>query len=438
MAAVSLVRPWIGVVCAYLIVVLQPQAVWFWAFEGVRPEQWVLVPTGIGIVLGLLRREFDLSILASKKNLFFVILWLGFTLSYYCGQYTSASGPYRFDNADAVFALTNKMMILYFMASLSIDSAKKVKVLSAALCGSAVFLVYWANNQYFSGHLHGERLAGPTDVSGGGIYHDENAFAMLFVVAQPFLWYAGWAMTRPWWRLLWWMLVPLCWHAVFLTASRGGLIGLAVTTFLIAFRSKRKLLAMALIPALVVAFVWQGGSQMRMRADTIGDYQQDYSAEGRLQAWKAASKMIVDHPFIGVGLASFGPAFPNYSTDRPREAHNTLLQITAESGILAGLMYLFVVIATITSLWTIGRQRSDEDHPPDRLLSLICEANLVGFCGLVICAIFLSLQVFEIFYLLNVIANAVVNLERRRLKSHIANDVVNAPALSSGLAEPLR
>ncbi len=77
-------------------------------FGGVRPEMWILLPTGIGIGAGLIRQQFDLSILATKKNLFVLILWFCFALSYYFGVYTQVPGPYRFDNADDIFSLSNK------------------------------------------------------------------------------------------------------------------------------------------------------------------------------------------------------------------------------------------------------------------------------------------------------------------------------------------
>jgi O-antigen ligase len=408
------------------MVVLQPQAVWFWAFHGIRPELWVLLPTSIGIAAGILRRQFDLSILATKKNFYFLVLWLCLALSYYFGAYVDSQGPYRFDDPDNIFGLVNKMMLLYFMASLSIDTERKITALYAAVCGSALYLIYWANSEYFSGHLAGERLAGPTDVRGSGIYHDENAFAMLFVVAQSFIWYFGFRFKRTYLRFICWLAIPFCWHAVFLTASRGGLVGLGVTTLLVALRSKQRLLALALVPAFIVGFLWQGGHLMKARADTISQYQNDNSAETRLQAWRAAARMIADKPLLGVGLASFGPAFPNYSADQPREAHNTVLQITAESGIPAGAMYILIVVAGIASLWKKGGDLGAAGYnSSEHFILLVREATLVGLCGLVVCSMFLSLQVFEIFFLLHVLANAVVYLERKPVK------------LSAPLASPI-
>jgi O-antigen ligase len=143
--------------------------------------------------------------------------------------------------------------------------------------------------------------------------------------------------------------------------------------------------------------------------------------------------MIEDKPLLGVGLASFGPAFPDYSTDQPREAHNTILQISAESGILAGMMYMFIVITCIVSLWKKGERHEPNSRGPAGRVLFIKEATLVGLCGLVACGMFLSLQVFEIFFLLNVLANAIVYLDRKSLApDSVPTNLVTALAGHSG------
>jgi len=426
----SIVRPWIGVVFAYLLVVLEPQAIWFWDFAGVRPALWVLLPTGVGIVLGLVRGLFDPTILLMKRNLFVLVLWLCLVLSYYFGPYTHVEGPWRFDDADSVFSIVNKMMLLYFMACLCMDTEQKLKTLYLVICGSALYLIYWGNHQYFSGKLMGERLTGPSPLEGGGVYHDENNFAMLFVVAQPFLWYLGFAFKKSVVRWAWWLVIPFCWHAVFLTASRGGLVGLAVTIFLIAMRSKYRMLGLALVPAFVFVYFWQGGGLMKSRATTIVHFEQESSAETRLQSWRAASHMIAAHPLIGVGLASYGPAFPDYSKDHPREAHNTFLQITAESGMIAGLMYVLIVFSCIRALWRTSTElRKRDTEQRGSFMYLMNEATLISFCGLVTCSLFLSLQIFEIFYCLNVLANGILYVERKSVPATSSEVPVGVPSV---------
>jgi O-antigen ligase len=308
--------------------------------------------------------------------------------------------------------------LLCFVAVVCIDDERKVAALAGVLVASAIYLVYWANAQYLTGQVWG-RLAGPVDETGTGIYADENTFAMLFVVAQPFLWYGGFALRSAKMRYALWLVIPFAWHAVFLTASRGGLVGVAAVTTLIALRSNRKALSLLLIPALAVAYVWQAGDLMKSRAETIDEFRTESSAATRLEAWGAAWNMMRAHPVTGVGLASFGPAFPTYSPKEPREAHNTLLQVAGESGMFAGLALLLLVFGTLRALWR-NTTRLQENPGPEghgHILSLLNEATLVALCGFSVCALFLSLQMYEILYFLLVLANGILFASSRRATS---------------------
>jgi putative inorganic carbon (HCO3(-)) transporter len=417
-SVVALARPWIGVVAAYGIVILTPQAVWWWNFDGLRPAFWVLLPTLIGFAIAVMRGVLNLSVLLNKRNLFMFVLWLFFVVSYAFGPYTEVDGRYRFTDPDWAFETFNKIFLLYFLACVCIDDIVKLRALVLTVLGSATYLIYWANDMYLSGNVMG-RLPGPVDVFGVGSYSDENSFAMLFVIAQPFLWYMAMATERKWLRYAAWLVIPFCWHAVFLTASRGGLVGIGVTTLLMAIRGKSKLLGLLLIPAFIGAYFWQAGDLMKERAGTISEYKTETSASTRLEAWDAALGMVKDHPITGVGLASLGPAFPDYSDKKPREAHNTLFQISAESGAIAGLMYLLMVVTSIVTLWRNGTrlrtQRISAGENRDRdLLYLINEAVLIAFAGFATCALFISLQMSEIFYCLCMLVNAVLLVSARQ------------------------
>ena len=180
---------------------------------------------------------------------------------------------------------------------------------------------------------------------------------------------------------------------------------------LLIVRSNRKMLGLLLIPLFSFAVVYHGGHMMTSRIFTIDHYHKDGSAEDRLHAWQAAIRMVEAHPITGVGLTGFGPAFTHFSHHHPREAHNTLLQLTAESGVLAGAMYVLIAIAVIGGLWRNGRYlRRQVPGDNVRTLLMINEATLIGFCGFIVCAVFLSLQFYEIYYCLGVLANAVLYL----------------------------
>ncbi|WP_457570836.1 O-antigen ligase family protein [Desulfovulcanus sp.] len=349
----------------------------------------------------------NLDTLKNKRNLYFFILWICFIASYLLGPYVGISSPNRFHDPKQIFILVNKIFVLYFVACICIDEEKKLKYLMIVMVISVMYLIYWANAQYLIYHRYG-RIGGPTGIYGGGIYGDENAFAMLFVTGLPFLYYLGWYVKSKLLRYAIWLVIPFGWHAIFLTGSRGGLLGLGATIIVAAFRSPKKLVGLAVIPLFIIAYTWQAGSVMKQRAATIESYEQESSAEARINAWRAATKMMAANPILGVGLSAFGPAFPDYSDKKPREAHNTFFQIAAESGIIAGVMYLLV-------LWNIifqTRKRSKTEHKTN-FLYFANETILTSIIGFAVCSMFLSLQVYEVFYYLCVIANVLIFLGMR-------------------------
>ena len=411
-AVASLAYPWIGVLYGYLFVVLTPQAIWWWDFEGVRATFWVILPTCIGVLIALARKRLDLDILKNRRNLFILLLWVALVISYFFGPFVHTISPYRFTIPAVTMSRMNKIFLFYFVACLCIDTEKKAKALYVVMLVSFAYLTYWAVDQYLTGHWFG-RLSGPVSLSGSGLYGDQNDFAMAFVVAQPFFWYFGSNQKRWIWRWAWWLWIPLSWDAVFLTGSRGGFLGLITTVAFMVLRSRRRLLGLALIPAFLIVFSHEAGPVMKTRVLSIDHYHKSASAEDRLHSWRAAERMIVAHPLTGVGVASYGPAFPYYSRHHPREAHDTFLQITAESGVLAGTMYVLIVLSLIHALWKTGKalkEKSERAAMSDSLM--INEAVMVGFIGLVVCSIFLSLQEFEIFYVLNVLGNTVLTINR--------------------------
>jgi O-antigen ligase len=145
---------------------------------------------------------------------------------------------------------------------------------------------------------------------------------------------------------------------------------------------------------------------MKNRAATISEYETESSAATRLQAWDAAWGMMTTHPITGVGLTGMGPAFPVFSANKPRVAHNAFFQTGAESGILALLAYIGIFILALLALvkktrFEAWQKGSSEDY----YLYLLNEATLASLTGFAVCALFLSLNNNEIFFYLLLLAN---------------------------------
>ncbi len=401
----ALVQPWVGVCLTYLFVILNPQHIWWWNFRDIRPVFLILLPTLIGFAIALIQKRLNINIIKNKRNFFLATLWMFFVLSYFFSPYIGKPSPYWFHDPEWVFSLANKIFVLYFVACLCINDEKKLKYLVIIFIVSVAYLIYWANAQYLLLHRYG-RIGGPASPGGGSPLKDQNAFAMLFVIGLPFFYYMGWYLKNPIQRYSLWLIIPFGWHAIFLTGSRGGLLGIGVTILITALRSPKKIIGLVLIPLFAIAYVWQAGSVMKERAKTIETYQADRSAAGRIGAWKVATKMTLHHPLFGVGLSAFGPAFPDFSDESPRQAHNTFFQIAAESGIIAGLMYLLVLWTNLKDLLRNSRILREQDDKSEFLIYLN-EALLTSLIGFAVCSMFLSLQVNEIFYYLCLLTNSV-------------------------------
>ena len=126
------------------------------------------------------------------------------------------------------------------------------------------------------------------------------------------------------------------------TKSRGGNLGFAVAllvSIILSRRIRSRAFKGLLVGAVIVAIVVSVPVIMS-RSDALGYFGGDASAEDRLAAWWAALHMIWSHPLLGVGVGQFADYAVEYGANRKMTAHNTLLSVTAETGLLGGLFFV--------------------------------------------------------------------------------------------------
>jgi O-antigen ligase len=191
-----------------------------------------------------------------------------------------------------------------------------------------------------------------------------------------------------------------------LTASRGALLAIAGVLLVFLLRVEKKAVGLLVVVLFGVTFIWQAGDIMKSRSATIQDYEEEDSAAKRLDAWEASIGMMLAHPLTGVGFASFGQAFPDFSDSVPRIAHNTFFQIAGEYGIIGAGAYLVLLLSTLNRLRKNGiGLRAYRGTEPGWFYYCLNEACLLGLTGFFVCALFLSLETYDIFYYLLILAN---------------------------------
>ncbi len=409
----TLTRPWIGISSYYLLAILGPQYIWWWNFEGLRVSLIIAFFSFAGVGLSFFRSRYEIHFLVNHQNLWLAILWLCVAISYATGPYVSSFNSSGLTPA-RIFSITNTIFLFYFLASLEMNDIRKLRFLVIVFFLSTAYLIYWANAQYLSQNwfqFNMGRLMGPMGIDGGSIYRDENAFAMLFVTGLPFIYYLAWDMKSIWIRGAMWAIIPFGWHAVFLTGSRGGLVGLGIVMLYILFISKKKILTLPLLIVFILFYQWQSGEIMSQRSESIIEFQEESSAQMRISAWKGGIKMMGEFPLTGVGVGAFITALPDYYDTSPRVAHNTLIQFAAESGLGAGLSYVAVVVLFFVYSKRIRHWcRTFFQDEESRKIGLYNDAATASFSGLIVCSLFLSLNTYEIFFVLLLLNNALYQL----------------------------
>ncbi|PJA87016.1 MAG: hypothetical protein CO141_01700, partial [Candidatus Moranbacteria bacterium CG_4_9_14_3_um_filter_42_9] len=144
------------------------------------------------------------------------------------------------------------------------------------------------------------------------------------------------------------------------TFSRGGYLGLfagLVLAVILAWpklKKTPKILAAGL--SVILASILIIPNPVSQRYFSSFDLKEG-SNEGRIEMWQKATKVILKNPLSGVGIGNYPLEIQPGATYRdPIYAHNTYLDIAAESGVLSALAFLGILIFATRSLLKKGRE----------------------------------------------------------------------------------
>ncbi|MGB9184669.1 MAG: O-antigen ligase family protein [Solirubrobacteraceae bacterium] len=220
-----------------------------------------------------------------------------------------------------------------------------------------------------SGQLVGRATAG---------FGQPNQLGGFLVVLVPIVVGGGLVARR--WRSGFWLAAALAAFGVYVSFSRGALIGLAVVPFVF-LRSWRTwllgpalgLLAYVATPAALTerfATLTSSGAEIATRSDI----------------WHSAVTIWEHHPLLGVGVGGFPIAYstvnipgklylPNTIFAPPPHAHNLVLNILAEQGLIG--LAAFVGLMIIATRTTLRLRRAPE--PGYSVLGSALLASLIAF-----------------------------------------------------------
>jgi O-antigen ligase len=240
-----------------------------------------------------------------------------------------------------------------------------------------------------------------------GLLANPNQLAMVMAVTMPWALYAALA-TRGMKRLLLLGALGLECATVVVTHSRGGALGMAMalTAFALFSKNKGRSILLVLFAALVVGILaprsfWQ-------RTETIGAYEFDASAMGRIHSWQTGFSAFGEHPFLGIGAGNYVRAWDRYQPRNVKEkayaSHNMWMQVLVELGGLGTIVFASMFLLMLRGLW---KARRSEDYGGE------ARALLASFTALMVCGTTGGYAFNWFFYMALGVAGAVVSGARR-------------------------
>jgi probable O-glycosylation ligase (exosortase A-associated) len=199
-----------------------------------------------------------------------------------------------------------------------------------------------------------------------------------------------------------------------MTYSRGAMLSILVVIPLVLLRSRRKLLLTgALVAFALIALPTLAGPQIRARFMSIENTEIDDSANARRQSWKAGWNIARDFPVFGVGVRNANLFSQRYGTDMEgRTIHSQYFQIVADNGFPGLALYLMMLLGGWLALRrprALVRHRDDPEARRTRAMAAGIECSMAVYC---FGSIFLSLEVFELPYLLMLMAAQLAAVQR--------------------------
>ncbi|TPV62111.1 polymerase [Aestuariibacter sp. GS-14] len=393
--------PWIAALVYSIVSVMQPQYIWFWAFEGFSVFKFA---AGVSILAWLWHVmqgniRWEVYKTGQFKGMFLLLL-----IFYLSNFFTPFASYFSLVSGDLVVSIFTTIFIMYFIVLPLINNENTIKFFGFMYIFVVVYYAYWANDHYLSnnwGQFSQGRLMGPR----GSPYADGNVTSIVLTSGLGFVMFGARYFSQKWLKYGLLFTIPFIWHALILFASRGALLSAAAVTLFFALVVKSRLLNIAIAFGFVGMLVWQGGMLTQRTNNTVAQAQMSGEEEPlnpRLVSWSVGIDIAMEYPLLGAGPQRFQFAsrqlFPGKS---PHVAHNTFLNFSANTGFFAGFIYL-------SFFWVSYKQyrfvkKRVRDNSIFDYINLSCMSGLVGyFVG----AFFLDLIIFEPFYFLLLLISA--------------------------------
>lgn len=389
-SAAALKRPWIGILLWNWLSIMNPHRYAFGIAFNAPVAAMAAACTLIGLFVTKDRRESPIKTAAMGFFVFFVV-WMN--LSWVLGL--DPAGDYNQWNK------VMKIDLMIIVAMVLLHNKQHIFGLAWVTIGSMMLLGVKGGQFTILGGGN-ERVWGPP----GSFIEDNNEFGLALIMTIPMIRFLQMQVQHKWgkWALTGAML--LCAAAVFGTHSRGAFLAIFAMGAIFWWRSGKRVLGGIVIVVAAIALLSFMPEKWVDRMNSIGNYEQDGSAQGRLGAWSASWNMAFHYP-TGVGYNQVRQDLFDRFSHKPevgaRAAHSIYFQILGNHGFVG--LFLFVGIWFAT-WWNASwlRRNAIRCSPEAKWCADLGSMTQVALVGYLVGGSFLSLAYFDLPYNLMMLA----------------------------------
>jgi len=197
------------------------------------------------------------------------------------------------------------------------------------------------------------------------------------------------------------------------TGSRGAALALFAMALVYWLRSRHKLPVAMGVVGLLVAFwvITPPASKDRFRSAV--DYQEDATASGRLDYWKAGIRMFVTHPVTGVGLYNFGHNYEAAGGGYAIVPHSIFIQAASELGV-PGISILLALLFLMFKRNHETRRLAVGDDFQARYLRGFADALDLSLVGFIVSGAFLTILYYPHIFVILAMTISLNQIARRQ------------------------
>ena len=198
----------------------------------------------------------------------------------------------------------------------------------------------------------------------GTFLEGNNEVALALTIILPLLWYLSRQVEGKWVKRALMAGFVLCLISVVGSYSRGAYLAIAAVLAAIWWRSNRKVFGGLLVTVAAMAAFGFMPEKFTVRVDSIANYTEDASAQGRINSWGFAWNVALDQPINGGGYGVFNrEAFQRYAPDPEKlhDSHSIYFEILGEQGFVG--LALFLGFAFLAFMETQRIRKATRDDP---------------------------------------------------------------------------